>query len=427
MNWAHNTIGTPLPSKVTLATGRLKTMEKQRQVEPQTRLNPLQDCNGTRTNRTKTEIIPGHPDGEFADIKSINKEARDTQKLILRETKPNMTEDGTKGWRRKKEQRRQLRKDTISQRTREKQMVQSVQRVATKADRGNGVAKGWQTVSRIQYTMSHLPGQVDSLTVRVEEKQLTPGGRPIHRAKGNKELHYTMGNGRTIRQKHQISRLSGQRGHWHYCQTTTDTKPTTIWQESAIGRPPSCQEGRIKTRQPTSSRKPKRTGQNLDRRSTEALIPPESEKRDPRRWRKWKTSHPLQQQSPDLQLDINNRKTTTRGWLNYDITGDKIRFTIVEKLEHRVVQFAQNPRRDVNHRCNIPNSQKGQRIDYKSLSTKRQRSLAPRWQHILNSSNRRTPDEHHSMATGVSVRPFLEPSHKPLHFEKFNLAPEPRS
>ena len=88
------------------------------------------------------EIIPGHPDGEFADIKSINKEARDTQKLILRETKPNMTEDGTKGWRRKKEQRRQLRKDTISQRTREKQMVQSLQRVATKADRGNGVAKG---------------------------------------------------------------------------------------------------------------------------------------------------------------------------------------------------------------------------------------------------------------------------------------------
>ena len=59
---------------------------------------------------------------------------------------------------------------------------------------------------------------------------------------------------------------------------------------------------------------------------------------------------------------------------------------IIEKLKHRVVHFTQNPRRHVNHRCYIPDSWKGQRIDYKGLPTKRQRSLTPRRQHFLNSS-----------------------------------------
>ena len=41
---------------------------------------------------TKPEIVPGDPEGEFADIKSIEKETTDTQKRIFREAKTNMTE-----------------------------------------------------------------------------------------------------------------------------------------------------------------------------------------------------------------------------------------------------------------------------------------------------------------------------------------------
>ena len=61
-------------------------------METKTRFNPLQDSNGIRLHVTKPEIIPGHPDREFADIKSIDKETTDTQKLILGEAKTNMTE-----------------------------------------------------------------------------------------------------------------------------------------------------------------------------------------------------------------------------------------------------------------------------------------------------------------------------------------------
>ena len=61
-------------------------------METKTRFNSLQDSNGTWLHVRKPEIIPGHPDGEFADIKSIHKETKNTQKLILREAKTNMTE-----------------------------------------------------------------------------------------------------------------------------------------------------------------------------------------------------------------------------------------------------------------------------------------------------------------------------------------------
>ena len=61
-------------------------------METNARFNPLQDSNGARLHITKPEIIPGHPDGEFADIKSIDKETTDTRKFILREATTNMTE-----------------------------------------------------------------------------------------------------------------------------------------------------------------------------------------------------------------------------------------------------------------------------------------------------------------------------------------------
>ena len=43
-------------------------------METKTRFNSLQDSNGTWLHVRKPEIIPGHPDGEFADINCIDKD-----------------------------------------------------------------------------------------------------------------------------------------------------------------------------------------------------------------------------------------------------------------------------------------------------------------------------------------------------------------
>lgn len=82
--------------KIPFPARRLKPFEEQREVKPYLQLHLGDNGCGTRANVTKTEVIPGLPDEELANIEKINKDAGSDPQLIRSKTKKSMlTEDNT--------------------------------------------------------------------------------------------------------------------------------------------------------------------------------------------------------------------------------------------------------------------------------------------------------------------------------------------
>jgi len=80
--------------KIPFPARRLKPLEEQREVEPYPRLHLGDDGSGTRANVSETEVIPGLPDKELANIKKINKDAGSGPQLIgIKTKKSKPTED----------------------------------------------------------------------------------------------------------------------------------------------------------------------------------------------------------------------------------------------------------------------------------------------------------------------------------------------
>ena len=102
----------------------------------------LQDREGSWPDITKTKVISGHPNRKLTNIKSIHEKPRNTQKLITRETKQNMTrQKRTKRRRRTKEQIMKPGENTGCQRTVKKQMLHRLSRVTTKTDSWDAITK----------------------------------------------------------------------------------------------------------------------------------------------------------------------------------------------------------------------------------------------------------------------------------------------
>ena len=82
INRSNNTTSTPLTGKITTATGRPKTFEKQREIEPYAGLDSLNNRHSTRTDAAEAEIIPGVPNKKLTNIKNIHKNTRKGAQLI---------------------------------------------------------------------------------------------------------------------------------------------------------------------------------------------------------------------------------------------------------------------------------------------------------------------------------------------------------
>ena len=197
-------------------------------MKPQPRFNTLQDRDGSWPDITKTKVIPGHPNRKLTNIQSIHKKPRNTQKLITRETKQNMTrQKRTKRQRKTKEQGMKPGENTGCQRTVKKQMFQRLSRVTTKTDSRDAITKGRKPLSGVQDTMSDLPGEVNNRTINVKKEDLAPGSRPVQLAKGDRELPNTVRDNRTINQQQRIRRPGGQGRHRSNCNTCPHAERTS--------------------------------------------------------------------------------------------------------------------------------------------------------------------------------------------------------
>jgi len=76
--------------EVALATCRLETPKKQREVELDTSLEHDDDGSRRWTYVTKTKIIAGTPDDKLANVKKVNKNPRSDTQLIRAKTKESM-------------------------------------------------------------------------------------------------------------------------------------------------------------------------------------------------------------------------------------------------------------------------------------------------------------------------------------------------
>ena len=87
----NNTIGTPLTVKVTTPSLRLKTSEEEGEMKFNPGFNFLNDNQSTRAYVAEAIIIPGMPNKKLANVQNVNKNTRNTAKLIRIKIKQNMT------------------------------------------------------------------------------------------------------------------------------------------------------------------------------------------------------------------------------------------------------------------------------------------------------------------------------------------------
>ena len=84
---SNSATSTPLTDKVTTSPRGAETAKEQRQVKSDTTFDTLNDIDRTRRGIPKAEIITSHPNVEFTNIDSVDKEKRNNTELILRKTK----------------------------------------------------------------------------------------------------------------------------------------------------------------------------------------------------------------------------------------------------------------------------------------------------------------------------------------------------
>ena len=87
---SNSAMSTSLKDKVTMSPRGVETAKEQRQVKRDRTFDTLDDIDRTRRGIPKTKIIASHPNVEFTNIDSVDKEKRNNTELILREAKKRM-------------------------------------------------------------------------------------------------------------------------------------------------------------------------------------------------------------------------------------------------------------------------------------------------------------------------------------------------
>ena len=87
----NDSTGTPLTVEEATTASRLKSLEKDGQMESQTRLHPSDHHSSAGTNSTETEVISGLPDEIFTKVQQIHKDPGGDNQLVRAEAEENMT------------------------------------------------------------------------------------------------------------------------------------------------------------------------------------------------------------------------------------------------------------------------------------------------------------------------------------------------
>ena len=143
----NDSTGTPLTVEEATTAGRLKSLEKDRQMESQTRLYPSDHHSSARTNSTKTKVITGLPDEIFTKVQQIHKDSGSDNQLVRAEAEENMPTKKSRTHERKTEQQRlEPGENTLGKGAEKEQMLQRLHRRPTKTRRGNWQSKRNKTL-----------------------------------------------------------------------------------------------------------------------------------------------------------------------------------------------------------------------------------------------------------------------------------------
>ena len=102
----NDSTGTPLRVEEATMAGRLKSLEKDGQMESQTRLYPCDHRSSAGTNSTEMEVITGLPDEIFTKVQQIQKNPGGDKQLVRAEAEENITTKKSGTDERKTEQQR---------------------------------------------------------------------------------------------------------------------------------------------------------------------------------------------------------------------------------------------------------------------------------------------------------------------------------
>ena len=143
----NDSTGTPLRVEEATTAGRLKSLEKDGQMESQTRLYPCDHRSSAGTNSTETEVITGLPDEIFTKVQQIHKDPGSDNQLIRAEAEENMPTKKSRTHERKTEQQRlEPGENTLGKGAEKEQMLQRLYRRPTKTRRGNRQSKRNKTL-----------------------------------------------------------------------------------------------------------------------------------------------------------------------------------------------------------------------------------------------------------------------------------------
>ena len=116
--------GTSLTVEEATTASRLKPLEKNGQVESQTRLYPSDHRSSAGTNSTETKVFTELPDKILTKVQQIHKNTGGDNQLVGAEAKKNMSTKKSRAHERKTEhQRLEPGENTLSKGTEKKQML----------------------------------------------------------------------------------------------------------------------------------------------------------------------------------------------------------------------------------------------------------------------------------------------------------------
>ena len=174
--------------------GLAKTLKQDWKVKTDTNTHRLQKSDNTRANTMKTKVITREPQTILNNIEQVTKDTRTVLSSWL--LNPNNTwrhlREGAKHHQRNISDWSQGRVDWASGQSKNRWTKVSLTGLR-KTNQGDRVAEGNKPGRSIKNTMSNLPGQVNDVAIKIEEKELPSSTRPIQSAKLRKELRYTMG------------------------------------------------------------------------------------------------------------------------------------------------------------------------------------------------------------------------------------------
>ena len=124
---AQNSICTPLAKKIMTTPGWDKTLKEERQIKTKTLLQSGNKTCCTRRHGAKMKVISLPLNKKLTHTKHVSKDTRNTQQVIRRKAKKNMTNrEGRGQWRSQKELRLDPVQASTSQRTGEEKVLRTL-------------------------------------------------------------------------------------------------------------------------------------------------------------------------------------------------------------------------------------------------------------------------------------------------------------